>query len=170
MAKTLCFFRYLAKRAAYVDAIDAQLKEALASALLEGSWQWAQLCKGRLRVESEVIPWRYDGVKPLISLRFLGARGTASAGCVEDSKLDKATDRALRQLLLWEIRLFPSCSPNVFKEKLLGPQANAVRRRTTASRNANGSSTTAETILTAAEVRMLPPTPYYNGLVLEDTR
>ncbi|KAL8450604.1 hypothetical protein Emed_002476 [Eimeria media] len=74
------------------------------------------------------------------------------------------------QVELWEVRLFPSCPNGFFKEKLLRPDANAVRRRTTATRGVIKTAHAAEGPITEAEVKTLPPTPYYNALVLEDTR
>lgn len=151
-----------------MDAVHTQLEAALASVQLNGPWQWSKACKGRLRVESLVMPWRFDGVKTFISLRFVPVRETSDAGVAGEE--GGAPDRVLRELRKWEVRLFPSCSAGVFKEKLLRPDANAVRRRTTATRGTSGAPGAAEATLSEAEVKKLPPTPYYNGLVLEDTR
>ncbi|KAL8455493.1 hypothetical protein Emag_000622 [Eimeria magna] len=163
-------YRYLAKRAAYVDAVHAQLKDAVASEVEAGSWHWAKVCRdGCLQVELAVLPWRCDAAKPYLSLWFRGARETNSSTHAEDAPA-KPSERVLRQLQLWEVRMFPSCPIGFFKEKLLRPDANAVRRRTTATRGLTKSAHASDAPITEAEVKMLPPTPYYNALVLEDTR
>ncbi|KAL8273044.1 hypothetical protein Esti_002965 [Eimeria stiedai] len=163
-------YRYLAKRAAYVDAVHAQLKDAVASAVLAASWHWAKVCKGScVRVELAVLPWRCDATKPYVSFRFLEAREMNSVTHAEDASA-RPSEHVLRQLQLWEIRMFPSCPVGFFKEKLLRSDANAVRRRTTATRGVIKSAHAAEAPVTEAEVKTLPPTPYYNALVLEDTR
>ncbi|KAL8434605.1 hypothetical protein ACSSS7_003080 [Eimeria intestinalis] len=164
-------YRYLAKRAAYVDAVHAQLKNALASALKAGCSQWAKVCKeGSLQVEVAVLPWRCDAAKPYLSLRFREAREVNSATAHAEDNSARPSERMLRQLQIWEVRMFPSCPVGFFKEKLLRADANAVRRRTTATRGVTRPSHQADAPLSEAEVKMLPPTPYYNALILEDTK
>ncbi|KAL8436210.1 hypothetical protein Efla_003740 [Eimeria flavescens] len=171
-------YRYLAKRAAYLDAVHAQLQEAIAAATLEGSWEWAKLGKGGLQVTSAVVAWRFDESKPYVSLRFQSpadaaaaapADADAAAAAAAGSEPETVCEHLLKQLRLWEVRLFPSCPSGVFKEKLLRPDANSVRRRTTATRGLSAAAAAAGPLPEAA-VKKLPPTPYYNGLVLEDTR
>ncbi|XP_026194493.1 nucleolar protein 6 [Cyclospora cayetanensis] len=168
-------YRYLAKRAAYVDAVHAQLVAELASSSTDLSerWCWAKACRNALRVEAAVLPWRFDATKSFISLRFVpydaGSNNSPEAGAAEDA-CERVSKRLLRQLQTWEIRMFPCCPGGLFKEKFLRPGANAVRHRTIATRSLKGPSAGAEETLTEAQVKALPPTPYYNALVLEDTR
>lgn len=173
-----CMHRYLAKRAAYVDLLHSQLQKALAKQQQQQQSAWASACKqAGLRVDAEVRPWRLDGVKTVVCLRFVPLKketetakrtATAAAAVAADADELKAQQRLCRQLQNWELRLFVACCGGLFKEKFLRPNANAVRRRTTATKGMNETKSPMETHLTDAQVRALPPTPYYNGLVLED--
>ncbi|CDJ36221.1 uncharacterized protein EMH_0041240 [Eimeria mitis] len=179
-------YRYLAKRAAYVDMLRCQLQEALAKQQQQQQqqqqqWAWACACKrARLRVEAEVRPWRLDGLKTVLCVKFLPleketvkAKETAAADgstAAADAHDVRAQQRLFRQLQSWEVRLFVACCGGLFKEKFLRPNANAVRRRTTATKDLKETANKMETPLTDAQVKALPPTPYYNGLVLEDCR
>lgn len=169
-----CTHRYLAKRAAYVDLLHGQLQEAVAKQHHQQQWAWASTCKRAcLKVEAEVRPWRLDGLKTILCFKFVPLESRAKeVAVVEDTDAnDRRTQQRLcRQLQNWEVRLLVSCCGGVFKEKFLRPNANAVRRRTTATKGLQEAADAKETPMTDAQVKALPPTPYYNSLVLEDCR
>ncbi|CDI74544.1 hypothetical protein EPH_0034300 [Eimeria praecox] len=115
-------YRYLAKRAAYVDLLHCQLQEALAKQQQrqQQQWAWARACKrAGLRVEVEVRPWRLDGVKTVLCVKFLplekktqidkdaaaedSSTAAAAATDAADTKEARSQQRLSRQLQSWEI-------------------------------------------------------------------
>ncbi|CBZ49779.1 hypothetical protein NCLIV_002670 [Neospora caninum Liverpool] len=170
-------YRYLAKRSAYLEQLYVHLRASLAAhfpspcsshksdACPEAARRFRQLapfCLPRVAVQL----WQGDSAKPILIIAFAPTSSLASRD-KNAAQTQRLQSCSRTDLSAWTVRLLftpPSASP-LFKEHLLAPARNCVRSPTWCLADEGPSSSPA-----AETDGLLPPTPYYNGLVLEDLR
>ncbi|PFH31750.1 hypothetical protein BESB_022420 [Besnoitia besnoiti] len=160
-------YRYLTKRSAYVEQMYRHVCASLAghfpSLSSAGAAPRADAVAEAARAFRQLAPLALpraalqlcggEPAKPLLVVRFaspLGGGGGQSGG--------SPTKAAFADLRAWTVKILFVPPPALFKVHMLAPQRNCVRAPTTCLAAAAG------------EIEEGAPTPYYNGLVLEDLR
>lgn len=166
-------FRYFNKRAAYVAELFLQLRKAYPHSVSEEFQlsQNNQCSKTKLsghdafdeslRCYFFIQAHHGDVRRPIIVIKFLISRRKASVKGVPVVDTHKCT--------AWTVRIFPVPPRSLFPEERLAPSRNAVRFCSTSriAKELHGYIKYNETT-DHADSDALPPSPMYNGAVLDD--
>ncbi|KEP62510.1 UNVERIFIED_CONTAM: hypothetical protein HHA_207720 [Hammondia hammondi] len=166
-------YRYLAKRSAYVERLYRHVRASLSAHFPSSlSHKSAAACPETARRVGLLAPfsvprvalqlWQGEAAKPILVIGF-ASRGSPSREDASAPQTPKRMQSSPPDLSAWTVRLLFTPASPLFKEHLLAPTRNCVRAPTFCLRD-EGVSAGQE------QSEGLPPTPYYNGLVLEDLR